>query len=167
MSDRIFNFNAGPSTLPLPVLEEVRDELLNYAGTGMSAIELSHRSPEYSAIHEQAIQDLRDLLGLGEEHHVMFLQGGASQQFAMIPLNLLAPGQTADYVVTGTWAQKAVKEAGGIGSVKVAASSEGDNFTSVPDPSTWNLSPGAVYTHVTSNNTIKGTQYHAYPAGGE
>ncbi len=118
---RIYNFCAGPATLPVEVLEQVRNELLDYQGSGMSIIESSHRGKEYSAVHEEAVANVRELLGVPEEHAVLFMQGGASTQFALVPMNLLGPGQTADYTNSGAWATKAIKEARGIGAVHIAA----------------------------------------------
>src|ERR687895_2413942 len=129
MTERIFNFSAGPAVLPVPVLEQARGEMLSLPGVGMSVMEISHRSKTFQAIIDGAEQGLRELLGIPEGYHVLFLQGGASLQFSMIPMNLLPPGGSADYIVTGAWSQKAVKEAKRVGAVKIAASTEADNFT--------------------------------------
>jgi phosphoserine aminotransferase len=160
---RAHNFSAGPGTLPLSVLEEARSELLEYADAGASVMEISHRSPQYSAVAESARGLLGDLLGLGDDWHILFLQGGASTQFYQIPLNFLPTGSTADYLNTGAWSKKAIKEAKGVGSVHVAASSEAENFTSIPSRDAWNLTSGAAYLHFTSNNTIHGTQFRGDP----
>ena len=160
---RTMNFNPGPSSIPLPVLEQARDEFLNFKGSGMSVLEVSHRSPEYDAVHEETQALLKELLGVGDDYQVLFLGGGASSQFAMIPMNFLGEGQVADYVNTGTWSNKAITEANIIGKAHVAASTEDDNFTRVPKLEECNFTKGAAYVHITSNNTIKGTQWHQFP----
>ncbi len=165
MSDRIFNFNAGPAALPLPVLEEINGELLNFKGTGMSIMEISHRSKDFEAVLNDAVLRIKRLLGLSDDHQVLFLHGGASTQFLMVPMNFLSSGEQADYVNTGTWADKAIKEARLIGSkVSVVASSEDRNFCYIPKDI--KFTEGAAYVHITSNNTIKGTQWAAYPDTG-
>ncbi len=165
MSDRIFNFNAGPAALPLPVLEEIKGELLNFKGTGMSIMEISHRSKDFEAVLNDAVLRIKRLLGLSDDHQVLFLHGGASTQFLMVPMNFLSSGEQADYVNTGTWADKAIKEARLIGSkVSVVASSEDRNFCYIPKDI--KFTEGAAYVHITSNNTIKGTQWAAYPDTG-
>jgi phosphoserine aminotransferase len=164
MVHRVLNFYPGPATLPLQALEKAKDELLDYQGTGMSIMETSHRSAAYSAVHQEAGQLVRELLELPDNYHVLFLQGGASLQFAMIPTNLLANGASADYVITGSWAKKAVKEAKIIGQAHVAGTSEEANFTYIPKD--LDLSSDAAYVHITSNNTISGTQYRAFPDTG-
>jgi phosphoserine aminotransferase len=162
MSERIHNFNAGPAALPLPVLEEIQSELLNYRQTGMSLLEISHRSKDAVEILDQAVGRTKRMLGLGDEHHVLFLHGGASTQFYMVPKNFLSAGDTADYINTGTWSTKAIKEANILGhKVNVVASSEDRNFSYIPK--NINFTPGAVYVHLTSNNTIKGTQWAEFP----
>lgn len=166
MSNRIWNFNPGPATLPLPVLEKAKLELPDYGGTGMAVMELSHRSKEYSAIHEQCGQLMVKIFGIPDNFKVLFLQGGASLQFAMIPMNLLKHGSSADYIVTGSWSKKALKEAKIQGAANVAASSEESNFNRVPKQNELKLDPNAAYCHITSNNTIAGTQYHNFPATG-
>jgi phosphoserine aminotransferase len=160
---RIHNFGAGPAVLPLPVLERVQAELLDYAGTGMSVLEMSHRSPAFEAIIQKAEADLRALAGLGPEHAVLFLQGGASLQFAMVPMNLRPAGASADYAVSGHWSQAALKEAQKSGRVRVAGSSEASGFDRVPAVAELDLDPGAAYLHYTSNNTIYGTQWPEPP----
>lgn len=166
MTDRIWNFNPGPATLPLPVLERAREEMLNYRCTGMSVMELSHRSKEYGAIHAEAKLLLSELLAIPDNYKVLFLQGGASLQFAMIPMNLLGNGRSADYVITGSWSKKALKEAKILGSAKVAGSSEETNFNRIPKQQELHFNPNAVYVHITSNNTIAGTQWAEFPNTG-
>ena len=161
---RVHNFSPGPAALPLPVLERARNELLDYDGRGMSVMEMSHRSPEFIAIAERAEADFRDLLDIGDDHHVLFLQGGATLQFSMLPLNLAQRDSVADYVHTGAWGTKAISAARKLCRVNVAASSEDDNFTHAPPHETWRLTPGAAYVHVTGNETIGGVEYHDYPA---
>ena len=164
--NRIWNFNAGPATLPLPVLEKAKNDLPNYDGTGMAVMELSHRSKQYSAIHDEAQALMKELMGLPENYEVLLLQGGASLQFAMVPLNLLSEGQSADYIITGSWSKKALKEAKIVGSAKVAASSEEGNFVHIPTQDELTLDPNAQYVHITSNNTIAGTQWQTFPETG-
>lgn len=160
---RAFNFCAGPAALPEQVLQQAREELLDWQGTGMSIMEMSHRSKEYVAIAESAEQDLRDLLGIGDDYAVLFLQGGASQQFSMIPMNLLNSGETADYVNTGQWSIKAIAEAKRFGNINVVASAEDKNFTYVPAQSSWTESKDAVYLHYTPNETIGGVEFPFIP----
>jgi phosphoserine aminotransferase len=163
-SFRVHNFGAGPASLPLSVLERVQAEMLDYAGTGMSVMEMSHRSQAFEGIIEQAEADLRALLGTGSsDHAVLFLQGGASLQFAMVPANLRPGGASADYLVSGHWSQAAVKEAEKSGSVRVAATSEATGFDRVPAAGETPLDPRAAYLHFTSNNTIYGTQWREAP----
>ncbi len=166
MSHRVFNFSAGPATLPLEVLEKVRAEFLDYEGSGMSIIESSHRSPQYDAINNDAMALCLELLGLDDSYKVLFLGGGASTQFAMVPLNLLTEGKTAAYVDTGSWASKAMKEGKKVGKVHLAGSSKDQDYTRIPKPSEINFPKDAAYLHVTSNNTIFGTQYHEFPDTG-
>ena len=160
---RTWNFYAGPATLPPAALERARVEIPNWENTGMSVMETSHRSPEYDAVHEGAISLMTELLGLDDDHQVLFLQGGASMQFAMLPMNFIPDGGSADFVNTGTWSQKAIKEANIIASCRVAGSSEEGGFTRIPKQAELDLDPSASYVHITSNNTIKGTQYHEFP----
>jgi len=164
---RSWNFYAGPATLPLSVLEQARDEMVEWEGTGMSVMETSHRSKEYDRVHHEAMDLFAELLGLDDDHAVLFLQGGASLQFAMIPMNFVPPGGSADYVITGSWSQKALKEAGIVAQGRIAGSSEGSGFTRVPTQAEMELDGGAAYVHLTSNNTIKGTQFHEFPDTGE
>jgi phosphoserine aminotransferase len=156
---RIFNFAAGPAVLPLPVLEEAQRDLLALPGVGMSVLEISHRSKTFESVIQQAEADARELGGIPSGYQVLFLQGGASLQFSMIPMNLLSPGGTADYIVTGAWGQKAVKEAKRVGTVNVAATTEADNFTRLPKTEEVSLTPGAAYVHYTSNETIHGVEW--------
>jgi len=166
-TDRIFNFAAGPAVLPLPVLEEAQRDLVALPGVGMSVLEVSHRSKVFETILAEAIADMRALAGIPDDYHILFLGGGASLQFTMVPMNLLPAGQSADYIVTGVWSQKAVKEAQKVGGrVAVAASTEADNFTRVPRQDELVLSPDAAYVHMTSNNTIFGTEWHRVPEVG-
>ncbi len=161
-ADRIHNFNPGPAALPLPVLEEIQASFLNYRGCGMSIVEMSHRSKEFEAILAEAIQRLKRLLKLDDRFHVLFLQGGATLQFAMIPMNFLADGRSADYVNTGTWSTNAIKEARVLNKpIKIVASSEDRQFTYIPGSIAFNRD--AVYAHITSNNTIRGTQWAGFP----
>ncbi len=165
MDYRIRNFNAGPAALPLPVLAEIQAHLLNFKGTGMSILEISHRSKPFDEVIEDAVARVKTLLNVGDDYHVLFLQGGASTQFAMVPMNLLSPGDRADYVNTGTWSTKAIQEAKLLKKdIAVVATSEDRNFCYIP--ADIRPTPGALYMHVTSNNTIKGTQYAAFPETG-
>jgi len=163
---RTWNFYAGPATLPPPALERAKTEIPDWEGTGMSVMETSHRSPEYDAVHHGAMDLIAELLGLDDDHQVLFLQGGASMQFAMIPMNFIPKGGSADYVNTGTWSQKAFKEANIVASARWAASSEEEGFTRIPKQDEFDLDPDAAYVHITSNNTIKGTQFHDFPDTG-
>ena len=162
-TNRIFNFSAGPAVLPVEVLEEAQRDLLSLPGVGMSILEISHRSKPFDEVIEGCEADLRALAGIPANYHVLFLQGGASLQFSMVPMNLLPPGGSADYIVTGAWSQKAVKEAKRVGGVKIAASTEAENFTRVPQQSELTLDPDAAYVHYTTNNTIFGTEFHYVP----
>lgn len=164
---RIHNFNAGPAALPLPVLEKVQSELLDFDGTGMSIMEHSHRGKAFDAVHNDAIARLKNLLGIGDEHQVLFLQGGASLQFAMLPHNFVGDGQSADYVVTGSWTKKALQECNRIAKGRAAADMHQDGVcTRVPKQDELKLDGDARYCHITSNNTIFGTQWHAWPDTG-
>ena len=161
---RAFNFNAGPAALPLPVLERIREELLDYRGTGMSVMELSHRSAEFEAINNAAEQNLRKLLAIPEEYAVIFVQGGGSMQFTMVPMNLCLPGKPVDVLHTGAWTAKAIGELKKGIPHNIAASTEAEKFTRVPRADEIKLSPDASYTYFCTNNTIEGTQYHHVPA---
>ena len=160
---RIFNFSAGPAVLPLEVLEEAQRDLLALPGVGMSILEISHRSKPFDEVIEGCEADLRKLANIPDNYHVLFLQGGASLQFSMVPMNLLPAGGSADYIVTGAWSQKAVKEAKRVGGVKIAATTEAENFARVPKQDELKLDPAAAYVHFTTNNTIFGTEFHYVP----
>ena len=160
---RVFNFSPGPAVLPQPVLEQARDEMLDWRGSGMSVMEMSHRGKEFIAIAADAEADLRELLAIPANYKVLFLQGGATAQFAMVPMNLLHGKKSADYIHTGEWAKKAIGEAKKFCSVNVAASSEDRSFTYVPQQSTWKSGADAAYVHITSNETIGGIEYHWIP----
>ena len=160
---RVHNFSAGPAILPIPVLEEIQRDMLALPGVGMSILEVSHRSKAFEAILDQAIADIRALANVPDHYHVLFLQGGASLQFSMIPMNLLGPGQTADYIVTGAWGQKAAKEAKKVGTVNVAATTEADNFRRLPAQDELKLTPDAAYVHFTANETIHGVEFTREP----
>jgi len=164
---RIYNFAAGPAVLPLPVLEEAQRDLVALPGVGMSVMEISHRSKVFDEIIQGAEADFRSLAGVPDGYHVLFLQGGASTQFSMVPMNLLGAGATADYIVTGSWSKKAVKEAKKVGTVNVAATTESENFARIPRQDELTLTPGAAYVHMTSNNTIFGTEWKGVPAVGD
>ncbi|MBA3037815.1 MAG: 3-phosphoserine/phosphohydroxythreonine transaminase [Desulfobacterium sp.] len=160
--NRIYNFNAGPAALPLSVLEEAKESFLNFAGTGMSITEISHRSKPFDEIINDAVARTKRLLRLDESYNVLFLQGGASLQFAMVPMNCLPDGKSADYVETGTWSTKAIKEAQVLGkNINIVASSKDKNFSYIPYDAKYNAE--SVYVHITSNNTIKGTQWSEFP----
>ncbi len=161
MVHRIYNFSAGPATLPESVLEEAQNALLDYKGTGIGISEMSHRSSEFVAIADEAEALCRELAGIPDDYAVLFLQGGASMQFCMLPMNFLNPQQTADYANTGSWASKAIQEVPRFGQVHVCASSEADNFNHIP--SEFSYSPSPRYVHFTSNNTIFGTQFRNAP----
>jgi len=167
VTHRIFNFAAGPAVMPVPVLEEIQRDLLALPGVGMSILEISHRSKTFEAILAQAEADIRSLGGVPPNYHVLFLQGGASLQFSMVPMNLLTSGTTADYIDSGSWAEKAIKEAKKIGSVNVAASTKSEKYSRVPRQGELTLTPGAAYLHMTSNNTIEGTEYRDLPDVGD
>ena len=164
---RAYNFCAGPAALPQAVLEQAQQEMLDYRGLGLSIVEMSHRDNVFVEIAEQAEKDLRDLMGISDDYAVLFLQGGASSQFAMVPMNLLGEGQTADYINTGQWSKKAIKEAGRYGKINVAASSEDTNFSTVPPQDSWNLSDNPAYVHYCPNETIGGLEYSFVPALGD
>ena len=164
---RVHNFNAGPAALPLAALERARDELIDFAGTGMSIAEHSHRGKDYEGVHDQAIALVRELLGVPESHEILLLQGGASLQFAMVPMNLLPPGKSADYILTGGWSEKALDEAKMVGATRVAATTKVDGrYHRIPAQTELALDPAAAYVHITSNNTLDGTQWSAFPDTG-
>src|SRR3569832_2665056 len=164
---RVYNFSAGPAMLPEEVLKQARDEMLDWNGSGMSVMEMSHRGKEFMSIAEHAEADLRELLAIPSNYKVLFLQGGASSQFAMVPLNLLRGKKSADYVNTGMWSKKAFDEAKRFCAVNVAASSEASKFTSVPAQTEWKLSGDAAYVHYTPNETIGGVEFHWVPDTGD
>lgn len=164
---RVFNFSAGPATLPEAVLKKAQDELVDYNGVGMSVMEMSHRSKDFMAIIEKAKKDLRRLMNIPDNYHILFLQGGASSQFSMVPLNLFSNRKKADYINTGAWSKKAIAEARRYGQVNVVASSEDKNFNYIPDLSGVRFDPEADYVHITSNNTIYGTTYPELPDTGD
>jgi phosphoserine aminotransferase len=159
---RVFNFSAGPAVLPAPVLEQIRADIPDWHG-GMSVMEVSHRSKEFIAVAETAEQDLRDLLSIPDDYSVLFVQGGATLQFAMVPLNLAAQGDTVDYIQTGAWAKKAIGEARRFCNVNVAADSSDSNFVHIPPQESWQLSDKAAYLHYTPNETIGGVEFHFVP----
>ena len=164
---RVFNFSAGPAVLPMPVLEEAQRDLIALPGVGMSVMEISHRSKTFEDLLHKAQDDIRALAGVPANYKILMLQGGASLQFSMVPMNLLGAGQTADYIDSGSWADKAAKEAKKVGKVNVAASSKGENYSRLPMASELKLTAGAAYVHMTSNNTIEGTQWKSLPHVGE
>src|SRR6185503_3395783 len=166
MTKRIYNFSAGPAVLPLAALEEAQRDLLALPGVGESILEISHRSKPFDAIIQGAEADMRKLAGIPDNYHVLFLQGGASLQFSMVPLNLMPPGGKADYIITGIWSKKAMKEAQKVGQVNIAASTEADNFARIPTPEELKLTPEAAYVHFTTNNTIHGTEWKREPETG-
>ncbi|MBP2002197.1 phosphoserine aminotransferase [Paenibacillus shirakamiensis] len=166
MNKRAFNFNAGPAAIPLEVLERAQAEFVDFQGTGMSIMEMSHRGAVYESVHDEAQKRLLGLLGAPVGYKVLFLTGGASTQFAMLPLNFLTEGKTAGYVRTGSWSDKAIAEARLIGETYIAASSEDDKFMSVPDLHQLQIPENAAYLHVTSNETIEGTQFKEFPDTG-
>ena len=161
VTKRVYNFYAGPATLPLPVLKKAQEELLDYQGTGMSMMEISHRSKEYDKMHKQASVLVKELMNLSDEYTALWLQGGASTQFYMVPVNLYLDGKPMEFVHTGVWSKKAIKEAKLYGNVNVVASSEDKTFSYIPDDISF--SESASYAHITGNNTIYGTEYHQLP----
>ncbi len=160
---RVYNFSAGPAVLPMPVLEEAQRDLIALPGVGMSVMEISHRSKTFEDILGRAIEDMRAVAGIPASYRILMLQGGASLQFSMVPMNLLGAGATADYIDTGSWAAKAIEEAGKVGTVNVAASTKADKYTRIPSQGELKLTPGAAYAHITTNNTIEGTEWKAPP----
>jgi phosphoserine aminotransferase len=163
---RVYNFSPGPAAVPTAVLERVRDELLDWRGLGMSVMEVSHRGKEFEALAERSEASIRELMGVPATHRILFLAGGATMQFAAVPLNLTAPGARVDYVVTGTWSDKAAKEAARYCDVNVAADSVGTRYTTIPPVATWKLSRDAAYLHYTPNETIGGVEFHFVPDAG-
>jgi phosphoserine aminotransferase len=167
MTERIFNFSAGPAILPLPVLEEAQRDMLSLPGLGMSVMEISHRSKTFDEIIQGAENGLRELLNIPKDYAVLFLQGGASLQFSMVPMNFLSLDASADYIVTGSWGKKAVKEAQKFGTADVAATMADGGFTRVPNQDELQLNPAAAYVHMTSNETIEGVQFKTEPEVGD
>jgi phosphoserine aminotransferase len=161
--DRVFNFSAGPATLPVPVLEQCRDEMLNHRGSGMSVMEMSHRSPEFEAILAETEANLRKLLNVPADYKVLFLQGGASLQFSMIPMSFLPSGGSAQYVITGAWGKKALEAAQIVGDAKVAFDAKAENYRSVPNLEELPLDPNSAYVHITTNETIHGVEFASDP----
>jgi len=163
---RVYNFSAGPAMLPQEVIETAASELTDWHGSGMSVMEMSHRGKEFMSIAEKAEADLREIMSIPDNYKVLFLQGGASSQFSMVPMNLLRGRKTADYINTGTWSKKAIAEAKRFCEVKVAATSEAGNFTTITPESEWALNPDAAYVHYTPNETIQGVEFHTIPDAG-
>jgi phosphoserine aminotransferase len=164
---RIHNFSAGPAVLPLPVLEQAQRDLISLPGVGMSVMEISHRSKTFEDLLNTAIADIRALANVPDNYKILMLQGGATLQFSMVPMNLLTAGRSADYIDTGSWADKAVKEAKKVGNVNVVASTKADGYTRIPRQDELKLTPSAAYVHITTNNTIEGTEWKAPPDVGE
>lgn len=167
MTERIHNFSAGPAVIPVPVLEQAQRDLLALPGVGMSVMEISHRSKTFDEIIHGAEAGIRELMGVPKDYQILFLQGGASLQFAMVPMNFLSPDSSADYIVTGSWGKKAVKEAQKFGTVDLAANMADGGFTRVPGQDELQLNPSAAYIHLTSNETIEGVQWKSEPAVGD
>ena len=164
---RNYNFSAGPGALPLEVLQKICADIPDWRGLGMSVMEVSHRGKDFVSVAEKAEQDLRDLLRIPENYAVLFVQGGATMQFSMVPFNLSSSGETVDYVQTGNWSKKAIAEAARYCSVNIAADSSDTGFTSIPDQSSWQLSDDAAYVHITPNETIAGVEFHDLPDVGD
>jgi phosphoserine aminotransferase len=164
---RVFNFSAGPAVLPVPVLEQAQRDLVALPGVGMSVMEISHRSKVFEDLLAGAITGLRELAGVPSNYRILFLQGGASLQFSMVPMNLLQPGTTADYVDTGTWAVKAIEEARRVGTVSVTGSTKAEKYTRIPAQAELGLTPGSSFVHITTNNTIEGTEWKTVPDTGD
>ncbi len=166
MSNRAINFSAGPATLPLSALESVQKEFLDFEGSGCSIVELSHRGKEYAAVHANTKALIKELFAVPDTHEVLFMQGGATAQFALLPMNFLGDGQSADYVNTGSWSKKAIGEANIVAKGNEVASSADKEFTYIPKEADYKRDANAKYLHITSNNTIAGTQYHSFPDAG-
>jgi len=164
---RVYNFSAGPAVLPLPVLEEAQRHLVSLPGVGMSVMEISHRSKTFEDLLSAAIADMRALANIPGHYRVVMLQGGATQQFSMVPMNLLTPGATADYIDTGSWADKAAKEARKVGTVNIAATTQAEGYSRIPRQDELKLTRGAAYVHITTNNTIEGTEWKTLPEVGD
>jgi phosphoserine aminotransferase len=163
---RIFNFSAGPATLPEAVLKQVQEDLLDWKGAGMGVMEMSHRDKEFMSIAQSAERDLREVLAVPANYRVLFMQGGATAQFGIVPQNLLRGKASADFVLTGDWGKKAFKEMGKFGKASIAATAEAEKFTHIPDIASWTLNPDAAYVHITTNETIHGVQFRDVPATG-
>ena len=159
----VYNFSAGPAVLPAPVMAKAQEEFCNFHGIGYGIMEASHRGPDFMQVAAEAEANIRELMGISDDYAVLFLQGGASTQFSMVPMNIMKDGGSADYADTGSWSSKAIKEAKLFGDVKVVTSSKADNYTHIPTIDPTSLNSEASYLHLTSNNTIFGTQYHAFP----
>ena len=166
MQKRVYNFSAGPAVLPEEVIKEAQENLFALPGVGMSILEISHRSKTFDKIINEARADLKSLLGINDNYDILFLQGGASLQFSMVPLNLMPPKNKADYIITGSWSKKALKEAKRVGATNIAATTESENFNRIPKQEELKLDPDASYVHFTSNNTIYGTEWHKEPETG-
>ncbi|MFL5320703.1 MAG: 3-phosphoserine/phosphohydroxythreonine transaminase [Myxococcaceae bacterium] len=162
---RVINFNAGPAGLPLPALERAREELLDFQGSGMSIMEHSHRGKEYEAVHDEAIGLMTSMLGIPDTHQILFLQGGASMQFAQVPMNFMPKDGSADYIVSGVWGEKAFSEAKTVGAPRIAANTQNEkkNWVRVPKQSELKIDPKSAYVHLTTNETIDGVQWHQFP----
>lgn len=166
MADRIFNFSAGPCTLPLSALEKAQIDFVDYQGAGMSLIEMSHRGKHYDDVHYKAIANIRDVLNVPESHDVLFIQGGATLQFAMVPLNLMTDGKTAEFINTGTWVKKAIADVEKMGPTRIIWTGETENFTRIPAKDEYQVGADAAYLHICGNETIGGIEYHEYPDTG-
>lgn len=160
---RVYNFSAGPAALPTEVLDVIREDIPDWSGTGMSVMEVSHRGKEFVELAVRCEENLRDLLAIPDDYDVLWIQGGATLQMAMVPLNLTGPDDCADYVVTGSWGKKAAKEAGKFCTINIAADGSGENFTRIPEESGWQRTDDAAYLHITSNETIAGVEFHFVP----
>ncbi len=166
MLNRIFNFSAGPCTLPLSALEKARADFVDYQGAGMSLIEMSHRGKHYDEVHYEAIGSIREVLKVPESHDILFIQGGATLQFAMVPLNLMADGKIAEFVNTGTWVKKAIADAEKVGPTRIIWTGETENFTRIPAGNEYKTGDAAAYVHICGNETIGGIEYHEFPNTG-
>ena len=166
MSNRIFNFSAGPCTLPLPALEKAQADFVDYQNAGMSLIEMSHRGKHYDDVHYEAMAGIREVLNVPDSHDILFIQGGATLQFAMVPLNLLTGGKSAEFLNTGAWVKKAIADAEKIGAARIIWTGEAENFTRIPGRDEYRVANDAVYLHICGNETIGGIEYHEYPDTG-
>ncbi len=167
MADKVYNFKPGPATLPAPVMQKAQEEFTDFRNLGYGIVEESHRSKDFAEVHERAKSNIRELLGIGDNYSVLFLQGGASLQFVMVPMNIMLQGKPACYADTGSWSNKAVKEAKNLGDVKLVYSGEDKNYTEIGDPSEWSFPADASYGYICSNNTIFGTQFRSFPDTGD